>query len=54
MRSFMRMKKKTREIKKPANIMLTPTIKKKGERVAAEKGLTLSQLIEILIYEYAE
>lgn len=47
------MKPKTIEKKKPANIMLKPSIKKAAEKKAAKTGLTLSQLIEILLFDYS-
>lgn len=55
MRTFMRMKVKIKrkDQKMAVNIYMRPSIKKMGISKAAIKGLSLSQLIEILIYEYS-
>ena len=47
------MNAKNKDAKKKQMIMLRPSVKKIGLKMALIKKVSLSQLIEILIYEYS-
>jgi predicted HicB family RNase H-like nuclease len=45
---------KAKEAKKPVTIIIKPSVKEKAKKKAAKSNISFSQLIENLLFEYAE
>lgn len=45
---------KVKEAKKPMTVLVKPSTKKKAQKKAAKENKSLSELVETLLYEYAE